>query len=91
MNFVESTILAFILGIIAFVGIVHFSGDDYNKELESSYGVKIVTFEGHLLSENRVIIEKDGQEFRCDVPSRDEMKNKTPMTCDETLKITTQN
>jgi hypothetical protein len=87
MNLIEKVFITFTLGILAFVGVGFHSSNDYNSTLESTYGVKVVTMEGHLLSQSRVVVERDGQKLRCDTPSRDEMKIKTPMNCDETLKI----
>lgn len=79
--------LAGILAIVGFAGVALYSSNEYNSNFESNYGVKIVEMEGHLLSQNRIVIERDGQKLRCDAPSADEVKNKTPLNCDDTLKI----
>lgn len=87
MNFVTSFTLVGMLGIAAVTGVAVVSTNNRNDSIESTYGVKLVNMEGHLLSDSRMIIERDGQKLRCDVPSSDEVKNKTTLTCDNTLKI----
>lgn len=87
MNFVEKVYLSLLIGLVFLIGAGFLYSNNYKSDLESTYGIKLVRYESHLLSPNRVIIERDGQNLRCDTPSKDEMKNKTPMTCDDTLKV----
>lgn len=87
MNLVSSFILACIIGTVGLAGVVFYSSKEYNSNFESTYGFKIAKTEGSLLSQNRIIIEREGQQFRCNQPSVGEVKNKTALTCDNTLKI----
>lgn len=87
MNLVSSFMLATAIGVVGVTGVSLYSSAEYNSNFESNYGVKIVEVEGHLLSQNRIIIERDGQKLRCDAPSSEEIKNQTALTCDNTLKI----
>ena len=87
MNAMMNLCYAMLLATMGFAIYVFCANSNHDQKVEAVYGVKVVNSETHLMSPNRLIIERDGQKLRCDIPSSDEIENKTPMTCDDTLKI----
>lgn len=61
-----------------------FSNQDYVSNVESAYSINVIGKDVNWSSPNddKLIIDKDGQRLRCNVPSSDDVKNKTPLTCD---------
>jgi hypothetical protein len=91
MDSVMNSVFVILLGIAAFFAAIAVGDSDYNKEIAEVYGVKIVKTERHLFSPNKLIIDRDGREIRCGIPSSGDLNTKAQMNCDDTLKISPAN
>ncbi|WP_354214966.1 hypothetical protein [Arthrobacter sp. UYCo732] len=56
--------------------------------MESTYEVKVVAKDVSLTGPNKIVIEKDGQRLKCDDPSSDDLRNKTPLNCEPPTSVT---
>lgn len=71
---------------LAFVSV--FVGGPNEKQVERVYGVKVVSPESHFSGANKLIIERDGQRLKCDIPSSENLKNKDQLICETPAPVT---
>lgn len=84
MNFVTTLGLAAIGLALAALGLIFFGTSQQNDlyaSITTAYDVKVIDKEVHLFSNNKLVIEKDGQRMTCDFPSRAAVEAKTPLDC----------
>lgn len=60
------------------------------KLIPDTYKVEVVEYNYAFLGKSEVIVKQDGQKLDCEMPTRQEAENKTPMNCaavPDTIKV----
>lgn len=90
MNNFGTFVLATALLMGSFLG-SNWLGNEISKfedDVSKVYGVKVVKTELSFGGTAKVIIERDGNRFKCDAPSAEEIKNKVKLSCEDPTPVT---